>query len=178
MLRKVLSLVLGAILFAALLALIPQAALAAHKVTTPRIPLSHCVGHGCDNVDPYAGNCVTDANGNNVVSDIGSKTIFPSGGGFALGIVELRYSSTCQTAWTRTTSYDGAADLVADICRQSDNKCLNFGLDNTTVAYGNMFYIGCSPTPCFDDAAFALGAFIQGSVEGRAETPYEGPPGS
>ncbi len=158
MFRKAPSLLPAVILLAALLALIPQAAFAAPKATSPKIPLTHCIGSACDNVDPYAGGCV-----DSTVHTIGAATMY-NGVNVPQGVVEIRFSDTCSTAWVRTTSYIGPALLRTNIERHSDFRDLDFSLGNTTVAYGNMLYIAttCGPPPCTKDQAYGYGEVYPG----------------
>lgn len=74
-----------------------------------------CSGRGCDGTDPQSTGC--SANSFTVVT----RAIREYRTGQQIGIVELRYSPSCGTNWTRTTNWVSATTLWATITRISSS---------------------------------------------------------
>ncbi len=98
-----------------------------------------CSGYGCDHLDPVATGC-----------SAGSTTVTSAAIG-GVGTVELRWSPTCQTNWSRVTIAAGGANpsgfwRYADIYRQSPAAHDYFDFNgNGSPVYGNMLYApGCA----------------------------------
>jgi hypothetical protein len=82
----------------------------------PVHPAVTCSKDGCDKQDPQQSGCSTGA------TTVGSANIQNGPNNRVQGLVELRWSSTCQTNWSRVTVYDNQnlPDFWASVQRQSD----------------------------------------------------------
>lgn len=95
-----------------------------------------CSGMGCDGQDPVQTGCANSA------YTIASDYIYRLG--IVIGRVDLRYSPTCETNWTRTISYMGPQTLDAVVTEEDIGYHLNEYLDNVTNVYTDMIY---APSP-------------------------------
>jgi Protein of unknown function (DUF2690) len=95
-----------------------------------------CSGMSCDGQDPVQTGCVNDA------YTVASDYIYESG--VVIGRVDLRYSPTCGTNWTRTISYIGPETIDAVITRDDIGEHFDEYLDNVTNVYTDMIY---APSP-------------------------------
>lgn len=105
----------------------------AHSASTVRPLTVTCSGDGCDNADPNVTGC-----SDSTAVTVKEMQITGAAGTSDAGTiadVELRYSSTCGTNWTRFTSFIDNAKTVATIER----------LQQTGISY--LKY--CSPTSCY-----------------------------
>jgi hypothetical protein len=113
-------------------------------VTTAEVALAaSCSAGGCDYQDPATTGCST-----------GSYTVVSAGvfsAGVRYGTVELRWSPTCQTNWSRLTINAGAAnpnhyDRQAWVHRQSPAASIGFDwTGDGSVIYSDMLYApGCA----------------------------------
>lgn len=91
-----------------------------------------CSGYGCDGLDPNATGCSSGAN------DTGSTYLYDANGNI-VGLLELRYSPTCGTNWSRVTSYIGVQSLYARVTRESDGRSYA-DVGNYQVIWSNMVY--------------------------------------
>lgn len=91
-----------------------------------------CSGYGCDGLDPNATGCSTGAN------DTASTYLYNASGSI-VGLLELRYSPTCGTNWSRVTSYVGIHNLYARVTRQSDGRSYA-DVGNYQIIWSNMVY--------------------------------------
>ena len=91
---------------------------------------------GCDGQDPVQTGCANSA------YTIASDYIYRLG--IVIGRVDLRYSPTCETNWTRTISYMGPQTLDAVVTEEDIGYHLNEYLDNVTNVYTDMIY---APSP-------------------------------
>ena len=96
-------------------------------VTRRSHPQVTCSGEGCDGQNPATAGCGADA-----------YTVQTAV--FGNSYVELRYSPTCGTNWSRVFSKVGATFLVARIQRQSDGRTYTFSGGNFNFAYSAMVY--------------------------------------
>jgi len=146
--RLLQSLALLVALFAAFLA-VPVAQASAQ----PLSPHVSCSGYGCDHQDPVATGC-----------SAGSYTVTSAPitlGGTSYGTVELRWSPTCQTNWSRVTVASGGSNpnrwyRYAEVDRVSPYAYDWYPYNGTgSPVYGNMLYApGC---------AYALGTIQVGT---------------
>jgi Protein of unknown function (DUF2690) len=95
-----------------------------------------CSGMGCDGQDPVQTGCVNGA------YTVASDYIYYFG--TVIGRVDLRYSPTCETNWTRVISYIGPQYLDAVVTEEDIGYHLNENLDNVTNVYTDMIY---APSP-------------------------------
>lgn len=70
-------------------------------MSSGRAAAASCYGSSCNNVDPYSSGCANDQ----VTLDQANIT----GGGKTWGTVYLKYSPTCEAAWTYISVTQGAA---------------------------------------------------------------------
>jgi hypothetical protein len=77
---------------------------------------SGCFGTGCDNRDPSL--CEPDA------YTVASSQIWTAGG-VATGTVAIRFSPSCNAAWTRVSTSSGTAFLRAELTRTTANGTTN-----------------------------------------------------
>jgi len=110
-----------------------HAAGAVQAVPASAAPLATCSGAGCDNRDPEVTGCSADArnaSGPNAVENS------------PWGIVELRFSPTCQTNWVRVRNYPGGTDGVRIVVRDVPrNKTVPFNASTTAgTHFGNMVF--------------------------------------
>jgi hypothetical protein len=106
-------------------------------------PMVTCSGYGCDDQDPIATGC-----------SAGSYTVTSAPvtlGGTSYGTVELRWSPTCQTNWSRVTVTAGGSNPSgwwrdADVERQSPYAYDGFSYNGAgSPIYGDMLYApGCA----------------------------------
>lgn len=89
-----------------------------------------------DNTDPAQTGCAANA------YTVTSRLITDSRGG-RLALLELRWSTTCRTNWTRMTSYQGARLMRGYIDRPSTGSSLTFGGTFSSI-YTNQLYGGNS----------------------------------
>jgi hypothetical protein len=117
-------------------------------VTMNSIPASAatCSGYGCDGLDPNAAGCSDGAN------DTASTYLY-SANGSVVGLLELRYSPSCGTNWSRVTSYIGVHNLYARVTRESDGGGYA-DVGNYQVIWSNMVY-------AYNITACATGAVLQ-----------------
>ena len=114
-----------------------SAASAHTQVTNARATSAHatgrnrpqvtCSGEGCDGQNPATTGCSADA-----------YTVQTAV--FGNSFVELRYSPTCGTNWSRVFSKVGATFIVTRIQRQSDGLTYTFAGGNFNFAYSAMVY--------------------------------------
>jgi hypothetical protein len=99
----------------------------------PIVPLATCSGAGCDNRDPDATGCSA---GSRNASGPDAVVNTP------WGIVELRFSPTCQTNWVRVRNYPGGTAGVRMIVRDVPrNKAVLFNASTTPgTHFGNMVF--------------------------------------
>jgi hypothetical protein len=83
-------------------------------VTAGPASAASCSGVYCDGQDAVAAGCVGDA------VTVARAAINNSSGG-VIGRVDLRWSGSRGTNWTRTVSYIGGQELVAMAFRTADN---------------------------------------------------------
>lgn len=101
----------------ALVAITATAAAPASAATSHSVrPAVTCSGNGCNQQDPQASGCAAGA------TTAGSANIQNGPNNRVQGLVELRWSATCQTNWSRVTVYDNQnlPDFWASVQRQSD----------------------------------------------------------
>jgi hypothetical protein len=117
-------------------------------VTMNSIPASAatCSGYSCDGLDPNTTGCSAGAN------DTASTYLYNANGSI-VGLLELRYSPSCGTNWTRVTSYIGIQKLYVRITRESDGKGYA-DVENYQVMWSNMVY-------AYNITACATGAVLQ-----------------
>jgi hypothetical protein len=138
---RLLRLLLAGLAGAAVLALPATAA----QATTPGAvrPMVTCSGYGCDHADPVATGC-----------SAGSYTVVSAPvvlGATSYGTVELRWSPTCQTNWSRVTVAAGGSNpngwlRYAEVDRQSPSAYDGYPYyGNGSPVFGNMLYApGCA----------------------------------
>jgi len=124
--------------------------------------LSYCSGNACNGVDPMDTNCYKDA------FTASTRSIYGITGGKKkkIGYVQLRWSPTCRTNWSRVTRTDGywGEGMVAYITRSDGLKKSDFHEGYTTI-WSPMVY---APSPYCAKA----GALIDYSVSsGNGTTP-------
>jgi hypothetical protein len=122
-----------------------------------------CSGYSCDYQDPAATSC---SSGSYTV-----KSAPVTYGGIQYGTVELRWSPTCQTNWSRLTISAGGSnpqhyDRQAWVARQSPDAAVGFDwTSDGSPIYSDMLYApGCakaSATIQIGPNAFALGTAMQ-----------------
>jgi hypothetical protein len=102
-----------------------------------------CSGHGCDYQDPTATGCSSGA------YTVTSAPVTYNG--IQYGTVELRWSPTCQTNWSRLTISAGGSnaqhyDRQVWVARQSDDAQVGFDwTSDGSPIYGDMLYApGCA----------------------------------
>ncbi len=123
-----------------------------------------CSGNGCNNIDPATTSCPTGA------YTVQTKTIYRNGTTTPIGYVELRWSPSCQTNWSRVTRTDGAyaEGMYATIKRYSNNVLVNSYTkfkSGSTQMWSNMVY---APNPPY--CATATGLVDQSWTSGSATT--------
>lgn len=102
-----------------------------------------CTGSGCAGKDPVATGCYS---GSTVLS---SAPVYAYGtGGWIVGKIELRYSSTCKTKWSRVVPYNYAVYPGGPVYKYSYafmkkvgyapgyNQKYGTGTINSTMVYG------------------------------------------
>ena len=90
--------------------------------------VSACSGTGCEGKDPAATGCST-----------GARTVIAANltlgiGGPTVGLVELRWSDTCETNWSRVTYNGGASGTMAATVVDTNS----IGHSNSTASSGPM----------------------------------------
>lgn len=136
---------------------------AAQASAQPAAPQVTCSGYGCDHQDPAATGC-----------SAGSYTVTSAPitiGSTVYGTVELRWSPTCQTNWSRVTVASGGSNpnawwRYADVYRQSPYAYDLFSYNGSgSPVYGNMLYApGCasaSGTIQVGASSWATGSAVQ-----------------
>jgi hypothetical protein len=113
---------------------------------------AECSGMGCDGQDPVQTGCVNGA------YTVATDDIYDNNGA-VIGRVDLRYSPTCETNWTRTISYIGPQTLDAVVTRDDIGYHLNEYLDNVTNVYTDMIY---APSPI---CAQGLGIIYENGIQ-------------
>ncbi|WP_436532741.1 DUF2690 domain-containing protein [Actinoplanes sp. HUAS TT8] len=103
----------------------------------PQVALAAgCSGYSCDGKDPIAMGCGSTKTAHSVFVLVN--------GNYAIGVIELRYSSVCRTTWARIQLYKedwerGATNSpIGQIIRIGDNKhyrCSNVGWSNDLRTY-------------------------------------------
>lgn len=107
-----------------------------HQVHTALLlPGVTCSGNGCTGKDPSATGCAATA------STVLSRLIL-NGVGQQIGLIELRFSSACQTNWARTTSSINAVPMGAIVERAG-------GIDGS-------FVFECTPATCNNTTATSV----------------------
>ncbi len=91
-----------------------------------------CSGNGCNGLDPIATGCQ-----NSYTQLVGSSEI--KNGSTHYGWIDLRYSPTCGTNWSRVRSDIGTQNLEAFIIRTSDNLAYTES-GYFQIAWTNMVY--------------------------------------
>jgi hypothetical protein len=119
---------------------------------------ANCSGYGCDNRDPIASGC-NDARTYTVASD----PLKYDASGSVIGWLDLRYSPTCGTNWSRVRSNVGVQYLMMCIRRKNETGLCSDG--NYSTGWSNMVY---APTPI---VACASGGIYVASVN-RFATDY------
>jgi len=134
--RRVIGLLVG-VVFLLVLGGAGQASAAPVGITAT------CSGYGCDYQDPAATGC--SAGSNNTASAA------VTAGGVTYGTVELRWSPTCQTNWSRLTINAGGSNpngywRGVDVYRQSPAASAFFDYYGAgSPVFGNMLYSpGCA----------------------------------
>ena len=106
-----------------LLAVVIMAAIAAgcgspedeQAAASLRSALTSCSGNGCNGLDPSTTTCQYDA------TTVRAIDIFRNGTNLKIGYVELRWSNTCGTNWSRVSRTDGAyAESMTARVRRAD----------------------------------------------------------
>jgi hypothetical protein len=122
-----------------------------------------CSGYGCDYQDPIATGCSAGANN--------TASAAVTYGGVNYGTVELRWSPTCQSNWSRLTINAGSSNpngywRGVDVYRQSPYALAYFDYYGTgSQVYGNMLYSpGCAKATAYlqiSASATATGVALQ-----------------
>jgi len=106
-----------------------------HVPTAVLLPTVTCSGNGCTGQDPNTTGCSATA------STVLSHLIL-NGINQQIGLIELRFSSTCKTNWARTTSFINAVPMGAIVERAR-------GIDGS-------FAFECNPATCNDTTATSV----------------------
>jgi hypothetical protein len=92
-----------------------------------------CSGNGCTDKDPHDTGCDADAY---TVYNVYVR----DNNGNEVGLLQLRYSPSCGTNWTRLTSYVGNTWLTANTIRKADSWIEYGGPMFTNVVWSDMVY--------------------------------------
>jgi hypothetical protein len=92
-----------------------------------------CFGAYCEGQDPVDTGCSADA------VTVATAAITNSSGN-VIGRVDLRWSNSCETNWTRTVSYIGGQQLVAQSIALSDQYSTYEDLIGVSTIWTNMIY--------------------------------------
>jgi Protein of unknown function (DUF2690) len=100
-----------------------------------------CSGYGCDGTDPSSTGCAA-----NAITAEQQTEYEANGSGYAVGYVQLRYSKTCRTVWTRIIVFYAAPDGyegIGTIYRNSDHNQVS------CYAYTNDYSISLGGYTCY-----------------------------
>lgn len=108
-----------------------------------------------DNVDPYAAGCGNDA------YTYSNPAVVNNGSGSQIGYIELRFSNTCTTTWSKITSLIGQQELYVNLSRNypSTNYAAEH-LYNSSYAYTNQL-------DRYSPGSYTFGGEIHGYGSGR-----------
>lgn len=118
-----------------------------------------CSQNGCNGVDPNTTPCATGA------VTIATTSIVRSGTSVVIGQVELRWSQSCGTNWSRVTRTDGAfaEGMIATVTRSGGPSFTDSKTGFTTI-WSPMVY---APVVC----SSAFGLIDESFTSGSATTP-------
>ena len=123
------------LLLACAFVLLPR--VAAHAATHVSHYAAHaavsCSGDGCNGLDPSQTGC------DDARAYTAQTAIIKDYAGNQIGLVELRFSPTCGTNWTRETSYVNNAYNQPSVHRIYDGL-IEYGYGKNTVEWSDMVY--------------------------------------
>lgn len=94
-----------------------------------------CSGNHCHALDPQDTGC-------NAEKDVLEKRTISTSNGVPLGSVEMRWSRSCRTKWSRVTSLNVQPSLSAFLTRKSGNPPFVVKTAKGTLVWSPMFYGG------------------------------------
>jgi hypothetical protein len=149
--RRTLTLIVPALLLAALFSSYMGITKISASTADPLVHHVTCSGNGCNGLDPIATGCASDAI---IVTVTGGTTTFST------GTIQLRYSPTCGTNWGRVISSVGNAQLTVSIRR--NDGLFYFTVGNGTRLWSPMVFArttkakACGSAGHFEDCTEAI----------------------